>query len=58
MGPGGYRSVFLKLPEAAKIGRATVHPQGLPLAAGEYEIRFTFPPTPGRVSIFVQTAAP
>ncbi len=53
-GPAGYDTAFLRLGAGAGVGRATVHPRGLQLPEGEYEVRFTFPRTPGQVAIAVK----
>jgi hypothetical protein len=58
-GPAGYEAAFLRLPSPeGAIGRATVHPRDLPLAKGDYEIRFTFPQVPGRVAIAAKFTPP
>ena len=54
VGHNGYRNVFLRFGAEYAVGRATVHPQDLPLPPGEYEVRFTFPQNPGRVSLYVK----
>jgi len=55
VGPDGYRNTVFRFGKDFKAGRASVNPKDLPLVKGEYEVRFSFPPTPGRVSIFVKT---
>lgn len=51
-GPAGYHAAFLRLPNSEEvIGRATVHPRDLRLPKGDYEIRFTFPRVPGKITI-------
>ena len=53
-GPDAYDTAFLRLDAGSGIGRARVHPQGLELRPGEYEIRFTFPQGQGRVTLAVK----
>ncbi|MHB1132238.1 MAG: hypothetical protein ACYC4L_07580 [Chloroflexota bacterium] len=57
-GPAGYRATFLKFGGGFGVGRATVHPRALQLGPGDYEVRYTFPRTPGRIDLFQKMEAP
>ncbi len=56
-GPGGYHNTFLNFGPDVKnnqIGEASVHPKDLSLEQGDYDIRITFPQTPGTLEAFIQ----
>lgn len=54
VGPNGYDNVlFNDTNENLDIGKASVHPQGLPLEAGDYELRVSFPRSNGRISVSI-----
>jgi hypothetical protein len=49
-GPEGYENIFFKADEKVN-GNFTVHPKDLKLAAGQYQVRLTFPQDPGVLEI-------
>ncbi len=56
VGPNGLEDVFLRFDDPNfQAGKASVHPDPLSLAPGQYEIRLTFPQNSGTVEIFMQT---
>lgn len=54
-GPDGYENVFFYILDSqAKIGQGSVHPQNIPLKAGEYQVVVTFLSTQGRMRVYVK----
>jgi hypothetical protein len=54
-GPAGYDNTFFEVKDnKSEISLASVHPQGIALEKGDYEIRVTFQPSPGWVRAFIK----
>lgn len=57
-GPNGYSNTFLRFGEGFRADYTTVHPQRIPLGAGEYDIIVTFPRSQGKVAGFLLRERP
>jgi len=54
-GPEGYSNTFFRDTDPKlDIGRATIHPQDLPLEPGGYQIRLTAPQGGGRITVYTR----
>lgn len=50
LGPDGYNNAFLRTGAEFKTGQSTVHPQRIPLKAGEYRVEVTCPRSKAKIS--------